>query len=84
MRFMVNVVSAGDFDKWIAQARGSGSSLDAAGYAALLKPSKAVPPATFGSVERNLFERIVNETAAGFDNGAAGAAWCPPALQAGG
>ena len=84
MRFTVNVVSAGDFDKWIAQTRGSGSSLDAAGYAALAKPSKAVPPATFGSVERNLFERIINETAVGSDNGAAGAAWCPPALQAGG
>jgi cytochrome o ubiquinol oxidase subunit 2 len=84
MRFIVNAVTAGDFDKWIAQAHGAGSSLDAAGYAALAKPSKAVPPATFGSVEGNLFERIVNETAAGSDNGAAGAAWCPPALQAGG
>jgi len=84
MRFTVNAVLPGDFDKWIAQAHGAGSSLDAAGYAALAKPSKAVPPATFGSVEGNLFERIVNETAAGSDNGAAGAAWCPPALQAGG
>ena len=84
MRFTVNTVLPGDFDKWIAQAHGAGSSLDAAGYAALAKPSKAVPPATFGSVEGNLFERIVNETAAGSDNGAAGAAWCPPALQAGG
>ena len=84
MRFTVNAMPPGDFDKWIAQARGAGSSLDAAGYAALAKPSKAVPPATFGSVDRNLFERIVNETAAGSDNGAAGAAWCPPELQAGG
>ena len=84
MRFTVNAVLPGDFDKWIAQAHGAGSSLDPAGYAALAKPSKAVPPATFGSVEGNLFERIVNETAAGSDNGAAGAAWCPPALQAGG
>jgi cytochrome o ubiquinol oxidase subunit 2 len=84
MRFTVNAVLPGDFDKWIAQAHGAGSSLDAAGYAALAKPSKAVPPATFGSVEGNLFERIVNETAAGSDYGAAGAAWCPPALQAGG
>ena len=84
MRFTVNTVLPGDFDKWIAQAHGAGSSLDPAGYAALAKPSKAVPPATFGSVEGNLFERIVNETAAGSDNGAAGAAWCPPALQAGG
>src|SRR5712675_137122 len=84
MRFAVNAVQPGDFDKWIAQAHGAGSSLDPAGYAALAKPSKAVPPATFGSVEGNLFERIVNETAAGSDNGAAGAAWCRPVLQAGG
>src|SRR6059058_118173 len=62
MRFTVNAVLPGDFDKWIAQAHGAGSSLDPAGYAALAKPSKAVPPATFGSVEGNLFERIVNET----------------------
>src|SRR5438067_1240361 len=67
MRFTVNAVLPGDFDKWIAQAHGTGSSLDAAGYAALAKPSKAVPPATFGSVEGNLFERIVNETVAGSD-----------------
>src|SRR6266481_6429240 len=60
MRFTVNAVLPGDFDKWIAQAHGAGSSLDPAGYAALAKPSKAVPPATFGSVEGNLFERIVN------------------------
>jgi cytochrome o ubiquinol oxidase subunit 2 len=84
MRFTVNAVSAGDFDKWLAQARGAGPALDAADYAALAKPSKAVPPATYGSVEPRLFERIVNETSAGSDNGAAGAAWCPPALQAGG
>src|SRR2546430_875176 len=58
MRFTVNTVLPGDFDKWIAQAHGAGSSLDPAGYAALAKPSKAVPPATFGSAERNLFERI--------------------------
>src|SRR5256885_2039449 len=54
MRFTVNAVLPGDFDKWIAQAHGAGSSLDPAGYAALAKPSKAVPPATFGSVEGNL------------------------------
>ena len=84
MRFTVNAVLPGDFDKWIAQAHGAGSSLDAAGYAALAKPSKAVPPTTFGSVDRNLFERIVNETAAGSDIGAAGAAWCPPELRGGG
>src|SRR5205807_7459405 len=50
MRFTVNAVSAGDFDKWLAQARSAGPALDAAGYAALAKPSKAVPAMAYGSV----------------------------------
>ena len=65
-------VPAVDFDGWVAQARGSGSALDIPGYAALAKPSQAVPPTTFRAVEPKLFERIVDETTAG-----------PPASQAG-
>ncbi len=44
MRFTVHAVSAGDFAGWVAQVRGSGSALDIPGYAALAKPSQAVPP----------------------------------------
>ena len=36
-----------------------------AGYAALAKPSKAVPPTTYRSVEPKLFERILDKTTAG-------------------
>src|SRR6266550_2466632 len=78
MRFAVHAGLAGDFQSWVAQTRGAGPALDAAGYAVLAKPSKAVPPATYGAVEPDLFERIVNETAAGSGNAAVGAAWCPP------
>ncbi len=84
MRFAVHAVLAGDFQSWVAQTRGAGPALDAAGYAVLAKPSKAVPPATYGAVEPDLFERIVNETAAGSGNAAVGAAWCPPELRVGG
>jgi cytochrome o ubiquinol oxidase subunit 2 len=83
MRFLAKAVPAGDFDAWVTQARGAGSALDDAAYAELTKPSKAVPPTTYRSVEPNLFDRIVQETASGPDR-PAGAAWCPPTRQAGG
>ena len=84
MRFITKAMSAGDFDAWLGRVRGSGPALDDASYGQLAKPSKAVPPATYGSVAPKLFERIVEETTAGSGDGAAGAAWCPPALHAGG
>jgi cytochrome o ubiquinol oxidase subunit II len=84
MRFTVNALVAGDFDAWLTRVRSAPSVLDAAGYTALAKPSKGVPPSTYRSVAPNLFQHIIEETAAGSDNAAAGAAWCPPELQAGG
>jgi cytochrome o ubiquinol oxidase subunit 2 len=84
MRFVVRAVPAGDFDAWVARARGAGSALDDAGYAELAKPSKAVPPTTYRSVAPQLFERIVDETVSGRERVGVGAAWCPPVRQAGG
>jgi cytochrome o ubiquinol oxidase subunit 2 len=83
MRFTVKAVPAGDFDGWVATARGSGSALDDIGYAELAKPSQAVPPTTYRAVDPKLFERIIDETTAGPEK-PAGAAWCPPTQQAGG
>ena len=83
MRFILAAVTAGDFDAWVGRVRSTGSALDAAGYAALAKPSSAVPPANYGLVERNLFERILKETA-GSDKTGAGTACCLPAQRAGG
>jgi cytochrome o ubiquinol oxidase subunit II len=65
MRFIAKAVPAGDFDAWVGQVRGSGSALDDAGYAQLAKPSKAVPPTTYRSVEPNLFEHIIDQTVSG-------------------
>src|SRR5215472_211278 len=56
MRFVVKSVPDGDFNAWLEQVRGSGSALNDAGYAELAKPSKAVPPTTYRSVQPKLFE----------------------------
>jgi cytochrome o ubiquinol oxidase subunit 2 len=84
MRFIAKAVPAGDFDAWVRQARGSGSSLDDAAYVELAKPSEAVPPTTYRSVEPNLFEHIIEQTVSGAEKAGTGAAWCPPVRQAGG
>jgi cytochrome o ubiquinol oxidase subunit II len=84
MRFIAKAVPAGDFEAWVAQVRGSGSALDIPGYAALAKPSQAVPPTTFRAVEPKLFERIIDQTTAVPEKARAGAAWRPPARQVGG
>jgi cytochrome o ubiquinol oxidase subunit II len=87
MQFVVKAVPSADFDTWLAQTRGTGPALDAAAYAALAKPSKAVPPATYRSAAPKLFERIVDQTKAGQANtgaGNTGAAVTPPPRNAGG
>jgi cytochrome o ubiquinol oxidase subunit 2 len=84
MRFIAKAVAAGDFDVWVTQARGSGSALDEGAYAALAKPSIAVPPTTYRSVEPKLFDRIIEQTAAGPGKTRAAGAWCPPLQRAGG
>jgi cytochrome o ubiquinol oxidase subunit 2 len=93
MRFIAKAVPARDFDAWVTRARGTGSALDDAAYAVLAKPSLAVPPTTYRSVEPELFEHIIRQTVSGplpFPpphagegrvGAGVGAAWCPPALQ---
>ena len=64
MRFDVDAVSVEQFAQWIAQARSSGAVLDAATYADLAKPSKAVAPSTYGAVAPKLFHNIANPPSA--------------------
>jgi cytochrome o ubiquinol oxidase subunit 2 len=59
MHFTVDAVSPEQFARWASAARDSGPSLDAAGYADLAKPSKAVAPFTYRSVATNLFTGIL-------------------------
>jgi cytochrome o ubiquinol oxidase subunit 2 len=87
MRFVVKSVPSGDFNAWLDQARSSGSALDDPGYAALAKPSKDVPPSIYRAVDPKMFERIVDQTAAGPEKmgpGKAGADVTPPMHHTGG
>ena len=81
MRFVAKAVPAGDFNAWVTQVGGTGPALDEAGYVQLAKPSIAVPPTTYRSVEPNLFERIIDQTVSGSQK-ASGAAWRPQVQQA--
>ena len=82
MRFIAKAVQAHDFDSWVAQVRGSGSPLDLAAYAELAKPSEAVPPKTYRSVEPKLFDHIIEQTVSG-PSGRTSAAGSSLAQQAG-
>jgi cytochrome o ubiquinol oxidase subunit II len=84
MRFIAKAVPTADFNAWLEQVRGTGSALDDAAYAELAKPSKAVPPTTYRSVEPKLFEHILDRTTAGPGSASSSRAWCPPSRQAGG
>jgi cytochrome o ubiquinol oxidase subunit 2 len=84
MRFIAKAVSPGDFNGWLEQVRGTGSALDEAGYAELAKPSKAVTPTTYRSVEPKLFERIIDQTVASPGKAGVGGAWSAPVRQTGG
>jgi cytochrome o ubiquinol oxidase subunit II len=84
MRFVVKSVAADDFTAWLEQTRSTGSALDEAGYAELAKPSKAVPPMTYRSVEPKLFDRILDQTVSGCGKPGVRGASCPSLRQAGG
>jgi cytochrome o ubiquinol oxidase subunit II len=84
MRFVAKSVPAGDFNAWLEQTRGAGSALDDAAYAELAKPSKAVPPATYRSVDPKLFEHIIDQTLAGPGKAGTGGASSAPPGAAGG
>jgi len=84
MQFVAKAMPAPDFEAWIEQVRTAGSALDAARYAELAKPSRAVPPKSYGSVEGNLFEHTIDRTTSGTGQASTDAASRPPVKQAGG
>ena len=59
MHFTVDAVPPEQFAQWVSAARDHGPSLDAAAYADLAKPSKAVTPFTYRAVTANLFTGIL-------------------------
>ena len=58
MHFLVHAVPADQFTGWVAKTAGVGPVLDAQSYAELAKPSQAVAPFTYGSINSGLFETI--------------------------
>ena len=63
MHFDVRAISADAYATWVAARSAQGPTLDHAAYAALVKPSKDVKPASFKAIDPALFDAIVNETA---------------------
>ncbi|WP_254602614.1 ubiquinol oxidase subunit II [Sphingomonas bacterium] len=59
MRFTVDALPPAAFAGWAAAARGHGPMLDAAGYAALARRSKATPATNYGGVVPGLFDAVV-------------------------
>jgi cytochrome o ubiquinol oxidase subunit 2 len=60
MSFRFHGLEQADFDAWIAAARRSADRLGRAEYLELAEPSQNVPPRSFGSVDPELFHRVVN------------------------
>ena len=60
MRFKLRGVDAAGFDRWVADAKEAGGSLDEARLIELVKPSEKEPVARFSTVASGLFDRVVN------------------------
>jgi len=60
MRFSVDAVPPNQFAQWVTMVRNDGPALDAAAYADLVKPSKAIAPFTYRTVAPNLFNDILS------------------------
>lgn len=60
MTFTFHGLEDSDFDKWVAKAKSQGTGLDRAVYTEIAKPSEADPVRYFSTVEKGLFNAIVN------------------------
>lgn len=60
MRFRFYGMDDDGFADWVEQARANGDTLDRQEYLSLAQPSENVPPSAFGTVDPDLFRRIVN------------------------
>jgi cytochrome o ubiquinol oxidase subunit 2 len=62
MRFEVVALEPAAFEDWVRRTRVGGGTLDAVEYTRLVRPSSAMPPATFGAVAPNLFQTAIHLT----------------------
>jgi cytochrome o ubiquinol oxidase subunit II len=61
MNFTLRAVTQGEFDQWIATARGAGPTLDLEAYVGLAQQSQNVAPYTYREVEPMLFRDLVTQ-----------------------
>jgi len=62
MRFMLHAVPAAEFQLWLGRTRGAAPALDAGSYARLAADSRDNSQRTYGSVDPQLFQDIVQQT----------------------
>jgi cytochrome o ubiquinol oxidase subunit 2 len=62
MRFEVVALPPTGFQDWVGQTRAAGGTLDTTAYSRLVRPSRAVPAQSFGTVAPNLFEAAIHDT----------------------
>jgi len=60
MHFAFKSGSEADFDKWVADIKAAGGTLDRASYRNLEKPSENDKPSAWSAVDANLFPAILN------------------------
>ncbi len=60
MHFVFHGLEAGAFDRWVSDIRQSGDSLGRDEYLKLEPPSENVPVRSFGSVDRGLYDAILD------------------------
>jgi cytochrome o ubiquinol oxidase subunit 2 len=60
MRFTLLGLDKAGFDRWVAQAKASGKTLDRQGLLTLEKPSEKVAPMAFGHIDKALFDLVAN------------------------
>jgi cytochrome o ubiquinol oxidase subunit 2 len=61
MHFVFHGLSAADFDKWIANAKAAGGTLDTATYQQLQVPTVAEPVHRYGSIDPQLYKLAVDQ-----------------------
>jgi cytochrome o ubiquinol oxidase subunit 2 len=60
MRFKLRGFEAGDFERWVADTKAAGGSLELANLIEMIKPSEKAPAARFAAVAPGLFDRVLN------------------------
>jgi cytochrome o ubiquinol oxidase subunit 2 len=64
MRFKYHGMDVNDFDRWVAEAKSNGATLDRATYLELEKPSEREPVRHYATVDSDLYRAILNRCVA--------------------